>query len=104
MLKSERILLYLVAALAVVWLLASCAAPEPTMEEDSATAAALTHVKARLMAGESARFRQLHFVDGILCGEVAALNAAKEYVGWRRFAVVGSRALITPDSLPSDCR
>jgi hypothetical protein len=90
---------------ATALLAGSCAPPEPQPEEDSATAAALTHVKARLMAGESARFRNLHFVDGTLCGEVAALNAAKDYTGWRRFAVQGTVARIAPnDSLPTDCR
>jgi hypothetical protein len=93
------------------WLLlalVACVEPLPELPTDSASVSGLQSVRARLMAPETALFRQVRLsADSAVCGEVAAMNAAQEYVGWRQFRVVAGRAFIAkadPDSLLSGCR
>lgn len=97
------LLVVLYAAGAVLVLASYDETTEPELPPEAQ--AALSAVRARLMGGESARFRRIRSVSGSLwCGEVASPNAAKEYTGWHRWSVVDGRAAIEPDSLPDECR
>jgi hypothetical protein len=94
---------------AVFVLLVFACAPEPPapLPTDPQSTAAIVAVRARLIGPNAARFRNVRRSASdttVTCGEVAAMNAAQEYVGWRRWAVVDGRAAIQPDSLPDACR
>lgn len=85
--------------------LVACAEPLPELPTDSATTAKISAVRKRLMGPEGARFRNVRYVDDVLCGEVAAMNAAKEYTGWHKFSVNHDAARIAPpDVLSSECQ
>lgn len=83
-------------------LLIGCTPPEPP-PTDPRLVAAMETVKRRLLAPHSARFRNVRGDSALWCGEVIAMNAAKEY-RLRRWAVRGGIALLSPnDSLPVVC-
>lgn len=108
MLRNARVLLWLLLMLGILCLVSSCTETEPNpLPTDPKSVAAMAKVRARLMAPESGRFRNVRQrFQGLYCGEVSGLNAAKEYRGWYRFAVMpdGTVLMEPRDMLPRNCR
>ena len=74
------------------------AAPKDT----SLIAKAKTTAAYNLKDPDSAKFRDMTVIRGVVCGQINAKNSMGGYVGFKRFLVAKDSSLIDDDSKPFD--